>query len=58
MFIIAFKGYKMKEKKEKRTEEEFLEDIYTEEGMNSALDDDEISDAEHGFMQGYNTDEE
>ncbi len=29
------------------------EDIYTDEGIDSSLDDDEISASEEGFMQGY-----
>ena len=29
------------------------EDIYTNEGIDSSLDDDEISASEEGFMQGY-----
>ena len=28
-------------------------DIYQEEGIDAAFDDDEISDAEEGFMRGY-----
>ena len=36
--------------------EEYFEDddIYTEEGMESKAEDDEISSSELGFMRGYN----
>jgi len=45
-------------KKHKRSKEEYegLDDldIYEEDNMARMLEDDEISDAEFGFMQGYN----
>lgn len=47
----------MKEKNHRRNEE-FEEDIYTNEGIDEALESDEISDEEYGFMHGYNQDEE
>ena len=32
---------------------EEYQDIYTEEGAESSMDDDAISSAEHGFVMGY-----
>ena len=47
-------------KKKRRYEEELLEenqeDIYTEEGREAQLNDDEIEDWEAGFMAGYDAD--
>lgn len=43
-----------KKKKEGLFEEQFLEeDVYTEEGRESQLDNDEIDAWEAGFMEGY-----
>ncbi|MCX6711596.1 MAG: hypothetical protein NT139_00975 [Candidatus Woesearchaeota archaeon] len=34
-------------------EDEDVEDIYDKEAMQEAVDDDEISEQEEGFLQGY-----
>ncbi len=33
--------------------EEYEEDIYTKEGMEELVEDDEMTSAEEGFMRGY-----
>ena len=46
-----FEMESLPEFEETREEEEL--DIYTEEGMETFLDDDSISPSEQGFMSGY-----
>jgi len=43
----------MKKKKQYWKEENLEEDIYQEEFREQLVEDDAISDAEEGFMQGY-----
>ncbi len=43
----------MKRKKNYEKEEFLEEDIYSDEGRESQLEDDEITDWEAGFMEGY-----
>ena len=48
----------MKRKKNYEDELAQQEDVYTEEGRESQLNDDEIEDWEAGFMEGYEGGEE
>lgn len=49
---------KSKERIEQEIEEgELEEDLYTEEGRGVAEDEDEITNVEEGFMEGYDEDE-
>ena len=42
-------------KEEPDDEEWIVDDVYSDEGAESLLEDDEISEFEAGFMQGYNS---
>ena len=42
-------------KEESDDEEWIVDDVYSDEGAESLLEDDEISEFEAGFMQGYNS---
>ena len=48
-----FKGYKDEDMLIEEETIEAEEDIYSDEGMESLADDDEITSAELGFMKGY-----
>jgi len=43
-------------KMDEHNEDNLEEDVYSEEGRESAVEDDEISAEEDGFMQGYEED--
>lgn len=48
----------MAKRKENKSEDERDEDVYKEEDVEDLLDEDEISDREAGFMEGYDRESE
>lgn len=53
---MSMKRNKAGSKEEELDDEEWIvEDVYSDEGAELLLEDDEINEMEAGFMQGYNS---